>query len=105
MTTTTAQPKNQELKEQSVLIRTVEANLKVAVPDDEELKFRASLLTCAATRAAELPTGFVVRLYEAACEVKFPEPAVTGFRLALQRILGQTLDLRKYRPTPNASAR
>jgi len=92
-------PKNEELQEQTHLIRTVEAHLKISVPDPEELRFRASLLRCAEAGIRNLKPGFIVRLYEAACDVKFASDDVTAFRHALQRALGEHLNLRAYRTT------
>lgn len=93
-------PKNEELQEQTHLIRTVEAALQVDVPDTEEMQFRSSLLNYAQSVLATLKPAFLVRLYEAACAVKFPSEHVTGFRHALQRQLGTHLNLRAFRATP-----
>ena len=92
-----APPKNDELQSQTHLIRTIEAALKVSVPDAEEIRFRGSLLRCAAAKLGELKPGFVIRLYEAACEVKFPSDEVTSFRKALQKAIGRNLELKTYR--------
>lgn len=88
---------NEILQEQTHLIRSVEAALKVSVPDPEELRFRASLLGCASASLQTLKPGFIVRLYEAACDVKFPSEEVTQFRHSLQRVLGSHLNLRQFR--------
>jgi len=90
-------PKNEEVTKQSQLIRTVEAALKVAIPDADEIAFRSSLLACATAKIPDLGPGFIVRLYEAACDVKFPTDHVGDFRKSLQRAIGKNLDLRSYR--------
>lgn len=97
-------PENENLQEQTRLVRFIEAALKVAVPDPEELLFRRSLLNCAAAKMAELKPVFIVRLYEAACDVKFPSDEVTAFRKALQRVIGRSLSLSQYRQ-PAANGR
>jgi hypothetical protein len=94
---------NEQLQEQTHLIRAVEAHLKVSVPDVEELRFRGSLLAKASAELKNLKPGFVLRLYEAACDVKFPSDEVEAFRLTLQREIGLHLNLRAYRQ-PNAKA-
>ena len=91
---------NETLQKQLHLIRTVEAALKVVVPDAEELQFRGSLLNCATAKLADFKPGMTVRLYEAACDVKFPTEDVTRFRHNLQRAIGRNLDLRSYRIQP-----
>lgn len=48
-----AKPQNEELQSQTQLTRTIEAALKVAVPDADEIRFRGSLLRCA---MAQLPS-------------------------------------------------
>ena len=93
----TTAPNKDELQAQTRLIRAVEAALKVSVPDSEELRFRGSLLRCAAAQLDSLNPGFVIRLYEAACDVKFPSDDVTGLRKALQTSIGKTLGLKQYR--------
>ena len=96
-----ATPKNEALQAQMRLTRTIEASLKVVVPDPEELKFRGSLLRCASSQLPTLNDSCIVRMYEAACDVKFPSPEVTEFRKSLQRVIGRTLDLKKYsQPQP-----
>jgi hypothetical protein len=88
---------NEQLQDQTHIIRSVEANFKVPVPDAEELQFRASLLRCAEAGLPSMKPGFVVRLYEAACDVKFASEEVTHFRHTLQRHLGSHFNLRQYR--------
>jgi hypothetical protein len=89
-------PESENLQEQTRLVRIIEAALKVAVPDPEELRFRRSLLACATAQLADLKPPFVVRLYEAACDVKFPSDEVTSFRKSLQRTIGRSLSLKQY---------
>lgn len=92
-----ATPKNDELQAQTHLIRTIEAALKVSVPDSAEIRFRGSLLRCAEASLADLKPAFIIRLYEAACEVKFPSDEVTSFRMALQKAIALTLNLKAYK--------
>lgn len=86
-----------QLQAQTRLTRTIEASLKVAIPDPEEIKFRRSLLNCASSQLPQLKPAFVTRLYEAACDVKFPSDEVTDFRKALQRVIGKSLNLIAHR--------
>jgi hypothetical protein len=86
-----------EISAQSSLTRLVEASLKIAIPDPEELRFRSSLLACATAQAGKLKPTFLTRLYEAACDVKFPSDEVTQFRKDLQLIIGRSLNLKQYR--------
>lgn len=97
-------PKNEELSQQSQLVRAVEASLKIAAPETAEIRFRSSLLNRAASDLTTLKPNFVVRLYEAACEVKYPSEEVTRFRLEIAKRLGREFDLSKYREASNPAA-
>lgn len=102
MATTSSSPKNDEqLQAQTRLTRTIEASLKIAVPDPEEIRFRSSLFNCATAQIDVLKDAFVIRMYEAACDVKFPSDEVTSFRKALQNRIGKSFDLRRFRQAPN----
>ena len=96
----TAPPKNEELQAQTQLTRTIEAALKVAVPDADEIRFRGSLLRCATAQLPTLKPAFVTRMYEAACDVKFPDDQVTEFRKSLQNVIARKLGLKQYRNPP-----
>ena len=95
MATTTA--KDPQLQKQALLIRTVESNLKISFLDATELRFRGSLLRCAEASLPALTDTQTTRLYEAACDVKFPSAEVTDFRKKLEIIIGKTLDLTRFR--------
>lgn len=95
-------PKNEALQAQTHLVRTIEAALKVAVPDPVDLKFRGSLLRKAAAEINDLAPAFIVRLHDAACDVKFPSDEVTVFRHALQAQIGKNLGLSAYKATAAA---
>lgn len=98
MPTAEKSSRSEELTAQSQLVRTVEANLDIAVVEsDHEIRFRESLLRCAATQLSKLPAGLLTRLYEAACKVRFSTPAVVTFREALQVEIGLRLSLKSYR--------
>lgn len=86
-----------QLSAQTHLTRTIEAHLKIAIPDAEEIRFRSSLLNCAAAQLNDLKPAFITRLYEAACDVKFPSDEVTEFRKSLQRKIGKNFNLNKHR--------
>jgi hypothetical protein len=96
-TTPADNSEKEELSSQNRLTRFIEASLKVSIPDPEEIKFRTSLLACATAQLAVMKPSFVVRLYEAACDVKFPSDEVTQFRKKLQIIIGRSLNLKQYR--------
>lgn len=105
MATTTNAPEKEILTAQTRLTRTIEAALKVTLPDPEEIRFRSSLLNCATDQLHTLKDAFITRLYEAACDVKFPSDEVTEFRKALQRVIGKNLNLAKHRkPSSPGSA-
>lgn len=96
-TTTPKPPKNEELQASTHLVRTVESSLKIEVPDDTDLKFIGSLMRAATAQIGTLPASFIIRLYIAACDVKFPAAEVADFRHALQRQLGTNLGLAAYK--------
>lgn len=90
-------PEKEKIQAQTHLTRTIESALKVAIPDPEEIRFRCSLLNCATKQLGTLKPAFITRLYEAACDVKFPSDEVTEFRKALQRAIGKSLNLAAHR--------
>lgn len=97
-TPSTAPVSNSEkdlIQEQAQLTRIIEAALKVAIPDPEEIIFRTSLLARAGDRLPQLKPVFLTRCYEAACDVKFPSDEVTQFRKKLQVIIARSLGLRR----------
>lgn len=98
-TATTKAPNSEkdELSAQTQLTRLIEAHLKISVPDPDEIRFRASLLNCAIAKIAILKPAFITRLYEAACDVKYPSDEVTNFRKELQKVIGTNLNLKQYR--------
>lgn len=105
MSTTTA-PNSEKDKAtgQSQLTRYVEASLKIAFPDPSEIRFRTSLLACAASEFPDLKTSYITRMYEAACEVKYPSDEVTEFRQALQVVIAKSLNLRAHRKPQSRNA-
>jgi hypothetical protein len=98
------EPNKDQLTAQTHLIRTVEAALKVAIPDTEELRFRGSLLRCAAAQLDTLKPAFVIRLYEAATDVKFPTDDVCSLRKALQKTIAKSLGLQAYKTAGSAAS-
>lgn len=86
-----------ELQAATHLTRAVEATLKVRMPDDQEKRFRASLLNKATADMAAIPQTHLVRLYEAACGVEFPDQNVTAFRHACQAAIGRAMKLSQHR--------
>lgn len=93
-------PKNEQLQAQTQLVRTVEANLKIAVPDTTEIGFRDALLRTAAAELPKFSAVLVTRLYEAACNVNYPSPSVTWFRKRLQQAIARNLGLKALPTAP-----
>ena len=89
--------KNEELKGQSLLVRTVAATLEIKVPADTEKKFRATLLRRAEADIAAMPPGLLIRFFEAACACDFPDADVVAFRIVCERALAPHLDLIAYK--------
>jgi len=100
MTTTTT--KNDEIKGQSLLVRSVAAALSVKVPSPREVTIRGALLRRAAADLATMPSGLLIRFYEAACDCDFPDADVVAFRLACSRMLAKVLNLAEYKTTATA---
>lgn len=92
------------LQRHTRLVRNVEANLKLVLPDTaiEDLRFRTALLFSAGAEAKHMNDTLVTRLYEAVCAIEFAKEDVREFRTRIQRVLGKRLQL-KSRPatTPN----
>lgn len=95
----TTPTKNEELAGQSQLVRVVAATLEIKSPDKTEIKFRGALLRKATAEMTTIKPAFLVRLFEAACGVDFPDSEVVAFRIACERSLAGTLDLAAYRLT------
>jgi hypothetical protein len=89
--------RNDELKGQSLLVRSVAATLDIKVPGPSDVKFRATLLRRAAADLAGMPSGLLIRFFESACSCDFPDPDVVGFRVACERALAPHLDLSAYK--------
>ena len=97
-----ATTKNEELKGQSLLVRSVAATLEIKVPGNLDKRFRSSLLRRAKADIAGLPAGLLIRLFEAACAADFPDRDVVEFREACERALSGPLGLAAYKE-PKAS--
>ncbi len=97
------EPNKDQLTAQTHLIRAVEAALQVAIPDNEELRFRRSLMRCASAQLDTLKPAFIIRLYEAACGVKFPSDDVSDLRKSLQTSLGKSFGLKAFRQAAPAA--
>jgi hypothetical protein len=98
---TTTPTKNEELKGQSLLVRSVAATLSVKVPSAREITIRGAMLRRATADIPTMPPGLLIRFYEAACDCDFPDADVVAFRLACARILARVLDLAEYKqPAP-----
>jgi|GEM_PF-7120123 len=92
-------PNTDELQAHTHLIRAVESNLKISVLDTEELRFREALLKTVSEKIESLKQGFIVRLYEAACDVKFPSASVCDFRKSLHKSIAKAHNLKAPRRT------
>lgn len=89
--------KNEELKGQSLLVRSVAATLEIKVPADTEKRFRATLLRKAKAEVATMPAGLLIRFFESACACDFPDADVVEFRIACERALAPHLALSAYK--------
>jgi hypothetical protein len=96
-------PKDPEAQESSHLVRSVVANLKISFLEPLELKFRRSLLLGAEAALGGFTTAQIIRLYEAACEVKFASDDVKEFRMRLQTIIAKHHDLKRFKTTRQAT--
>lgn len=94
---TPAPTKNEELKGQSLLVRSVAACLGVKVPSAREINIRGAMLRRAAADIPTMPPGLLIRFYEAACDCDFPDADVVAFRLACARNLAKVLGLAEYK--------
>lgn len=92
--------KNDELKGQSLLVRSVAATLDIKVPGKMDCKFRGTLLRKAAAELATMPPGLIIRFFESACGCDFPDADVVEFRVACERALSGHLNLAEYKTQP-----
>jgi hypothetical protein len=98
-----ATSKDPEAQELSHLVRSVIANLGIAFLEPDEKKFRCSLLLAIQDCIGKLTAAQIVRLYEAACDVKFATDDVKAFRVNLQAVVAKQHDLIRYRATRRAA--
>lgn len=93
--------KNEELKGQSLLVRSVAATLEIKVPAEREKRFRATLLRRATADIPAMPPGLLIRFFESACDCDFPDSDVVAFRIACENVLAKHLNLAEYKqPAP-----
>lgn len=100
-----ATTKNEELKGQSHLVRTVISTLEINLPAEKEIQFRGSLLRKAKSELAALAPQFLVRLFEAACGTDFPDADVVEFRQDLELHLARYFDLSQFKAARTAPAK
>lgn len=89
--------KNEALQGQSLLVRTVAAALDIRLPSDVEKKFLGSLLRRAAIDIPTMPPGLLIRFFESATAVEFPEREVIDFRVVCERALAEHLGLAAHK--------
>ncbi|MBK1884131.1 hypothetical protein JIN85_17050 [Luteolibacter pohnpeiensis] len=90
---------SEELQGQTHLVRAVAATLEIKVPNAKEIRFRAALLRKAVSELSQVKPSLLIRLYESACKVDFPDPEIIAFREACQTHLGRHLELSAHRQT------
>jgi len=84
------------LQEQTRLVRSVEANLKVVTQDATELRFRGSLIRKVTADLPQINPSLVTRLYEAVCDIEFAPPEIVELRKQLQAAIGHQLNLKEH---------
>jgi hypothetical protein len=92
----TSTTKDPVLQEQTRLVRSLEANLKVITQDPEELRFRGSLIRKVSADLHSINSSLVTRIYEAVCEIEFASPELVALRKQLQATIGRQLNLREH---------
>lgn len=92
--------KNETIKTHSHLVRSFIATLKIDVLGEYDIRFRAAQIAAIEPTLAAMEPGFHVRLYEAVCDAKFPDPTLVDFRHRLQRTIApaQGIPMKTARP-------
>lgn len=94
--------KSEELKNASHITRITLAALDIKHPTPTEKRFLYRLLDKVREELPNLAANFVVRIYETACAVDYPDPKVEQFREALIPVVSSILKsaTTKTEPTP-----
>lgn len=82
------------IKEQRILIRTLEANLKIKKAEGAQLVFRGELCKKVFLELDRLESSHILRVYEALCSVEFPDDDARALRDMLARKEYRFLNLR-----------
>lgn len=97
MATTT---KNEELKGQSLLTRSLIAALNIRVPSDTDKRFRSAVMAQTIPQLAGIQPNFLIRIFEATAEADYPDADVVQFREKVETHLAPHLGIQ-----PKAKAR
>lgn len=88
---------SEETKQNSILVRTIEAAVGVKFPDELEQQFRDSCCRAGLAALPALEIGHIVRLHEALCAVEHASIAEKELRAGLMAALGRHHNLRAFR--------
>ena len=92
------------------LVRDIVAACAIKHPNDDERALRIALMKRGDIEAPKMEITHVRRLFEAACELEFVEPAELAFRQSMGRLIANHHKLRDLRgyvigaPAPSAVA-
>jgi hypothetical protein len=89
--------KSEPEKERACLVREIVANRRIRKPEGDQLKYRISLCKRIFSELTQFEPGQWLRMYEALCEIDFPEPEVIALRDQISRLLGKWHGLAKTR--------
>lgn len=93
--------KSEDLKNASHITRITLAALDIKHPTPVEKRFLYRLLERVTQELPNLASNFVVRIYETACAVDYPDPKVEAFREALIPVISSILKSATTKaPTP-----
>lgn len=90
-------PKTSETtKENSILVRTIEAAAKIKFPNEVEKRFQDSAFRKGLESIPSLEIGHVLRLHEAMCDLEFPSDDARALRAGVMFALGKQQNLKAF---------
>ena len=98
-------PKTSEAtKENSILVRTIEAAAKIHFPNETEKRFQDAAFRKGLAELPKLEIGHILRLHEAMCALEFPSPDALDLRVGVLKQLGRLQNLRDFPRRPAGKA-
>lgn len=92
-------------KENSILVRTIEAAAKIKFPDETEKRFQDAAFRKGLAELPKFEIGHIIRLHECMCDLDFVSDDARALRAGVMAALGRQQNLKAFpRRTATAAA-